>query len=168
MSAPNDTRRSSLGLLPAILAGLILRRTGAVPTRAAEASGSEPPAQDWDYEHSDAAAGKTAWVMLGLAGAVLATIGAVLLLDHVVLGHQRRALPPLTPQQIVAIRPPPPNLQPDPYADIDAKEADEAGRLSGYAYLDASRTRARIPIDRAMALMAGRSFDPEPPRVPAP
>ncbi|KQP39287.1 hypothetical protein ASF49_21720 [Methylobacterium sp. Leaf104] len=160
MSPPDAPRRASLALVPAILAGLILRRTGAVPPAPgtpAEASRAE----DWDYERTDAEAGKTAWVMLGLAGAVLATIGAVLALNHVVLGRQRAALPPLTAQQTAAIRPPPPNLQPDPYAEIDARHAEAAGRLSGYAFLDADRTRARIPIDRAMALMAGRPFDVE-------
>lgn len=161
MSPPDAKRRSSLALVPAILAGLILRRTGAVPP-APEAPAENPRGQDWDYERSDAAAAKTAWVMLGLAGAVLATIGAVYALDRVVLGRQRAALPPLTAQQRTAIRPPLPNLQSHPYADIDARQADEAGRLSGYAYLDADRTRARIPIDRALALMAGRPFDPEP------
>lgn len=161
MSPPDAPRRSSLALVPAILAGLILRRTGAVPP-SAEASPRDPHGDAWDYERSDAEAGKTAGVMLGLAGAVIVTIGAVLALNHVVLGRQRAALPPLTAQQTAAIRPPPPNLQADPYADIDAKQADEAGRLSGYAYLDPDRTRARIPIARAMALMAGRPFDPEP------
>jgi len=161
MSPPEAPRRSSLALVPAILAGLILRRTGAVLPSAA-ASPQDPHGDDWDYERSDAEAGKTAWVMLGLAGAVIVTIGAVLALNHLVLGRQRAALPPLTAQQTAAIRPPPPNLQADPYGDIDAKEADEAGRLAGYAYLDADRTRARIPVDRAMALMAGRPFDPEP------
>lgn len=161
MNPRNDARRSSLGLVPAILAGLILRRTGAVPA-SAEAPPAPAPDAEWDHERSDAEAGKIAWVMLGLAGAVLATIAAVLALNVWVLGRQGAARPPLTAQQVAAIRPPPPNLQPDPYADITAREADEAGRLAGYAYLDADRTRARIPIDRAMALMAGRPFDPEP------
>jgi hypothetical protein len=161
MSPPDAPRRSSLALVPAILAGLILRRTGAVPPAPA-APAEDHRGQDWDYERSDAEAGKTAWVMLGLAGAVLATIGAVLTLNYAVLGRQRAALPPLTAQQTTAIRPPPPNLQADPYAEIDARQADEAGRLAGYAYLDADRTRARIPIDRAMTLMAGRPFDPAP------
>ena len=167
MSPPNAPRSSGLRLVPAILAGLILRRTG-VGSRPAGASEAARPEAEWDYERSDVAAGRTAWVMLGLAGTVLVTIAAVLALDHLVLGHQRAALPPLTAQQTRAVRPPPPNLQPDPYADIDAKEADEAARLSGYAYLDAGRTRARIPIDRAMALTAGQPFDPEPGPAPEP
>jgi hypothetical protein len=169
----NQPPRSSLRLIPAILAGLILRRTGAVSRldRAAakglrNGSSNHDEASDhdkaWDYEHSDVEAAKTAWAMLGLAGAVLVTIAAVLALNLFVLGRQRAALPPLTARQVTAIRPPPPNLQADPYVDIGAKEADEAARLSAYAYLDAARTRARIPIARAMALMAGRPFDPEP------
>ena len=31
--------------------------------------------------------------------------------------------------------------------------------LDGYGYLDPSRTRARIPIDRAMQVVVGRSLD---------
>lgn len=167
----SEPRTSGLRLIPALLTGLILRRTGlgVAKVRAKVRAKTEAPAEaEWDYERSDIAAGRTAWVMLGLAGAVLVTLAAVLGLSHIVLTSQRTALPPLTPQQTRAIRPPPPNLQPDPYADITAKERDEAARLAGYAYLDPERTRARIPLDRAMALMAGRPFDPEPGEAPAP
>ncbi len=98
----SEPRTSGLRLLPALLAGLILRRTGlgVAKVRAKIRAKTEAPAEtEWDYERSDIAAGRTAWVMLGLAGAVLVTLAAVLGLSHIVLTSQRAALPPLTPQQ---------------------------------------------------------------------
>ncbi len=55
--------------------------------------------------------------------------------------------------------PPPPNLQPNPYADLDRERAANRAALDGYGYLDPGRTRARIPLDRAMQLTVGRSLD---------
>ncbi len=55
--------------------------------------------------------------------------------------------------------PPPPNLQPNPYVDLDRERAQARAALDGYGYLDPARTRARIPLDRAMQVVVGRSLD---------
>jgi hypothetical protein len=46
--------------------------------------------------------------------------------------------------------------------DIAAERRREADLLNSYAWIDAAHTRARIPIDRAMALMIGQPLDPPP------
>ena len=95
-------------------------------------------------------AGRTALVMAGLGVSALVVVGLMLWLLHHVTAGQREALPRLTAQQTAPLRPPPPNLQADPFADIARERAAERGRLDGYAYTDAAHARARIPIDRAI------------------
>ncbi|MGU3537181.1 hypothetical protein [Methylobacterium sp. A54F] len=148
------TARQPFGLVPAILTGLGLR-----PTQAAEQP-APAPQEGTGHETSDVNVRNTALVMAGLGGTALLAVGLMIWLMSLVAGVQRRDLPPFTAQQTARIRPPPPNLQADPYADIARHDAATAQALDGYAYLDADRTRARIPIDRAMALTVGRSLDP--------
>jgi len=45
-------------------------------------------------------------------------------------------------------------LQPDPARDAEAFTAQKRRLLEGYAWVDRERTVARIPIERAMALLA--------------
>jgi hypothetical protein len=52
--------------------------------------------------------------------------------------------------------PPQPRLQADPGADLAAERALQRARLDGYLWLDEGHTVARIPITRAMALLAAR------------
>ena len=56
--------------------------------------------------------------------------------------------------------PPPPRLQADPAADIAAERALQRARLDRYAWLDGAHTVARIPIERAMALLASGQAAP--------
>jgi len=50
--------------------------------------------------------------------------------------------------------PPQPRLQPDPAADIAAERALQRARLDRYMWMDDAQTVARIPIRRAMVLIA--------------
>ena len=59
--------------------------------------------------------------------------------------------------------PPPPRLQADPAADLAAERAQQRARLDGYAWLDRTHTTARIPIGRAMALLASGEVAPASP-----
>jgi hypothetical protein len=49
---------------------------------------------------------------------------------------------------------PQPHLQPHPLADRQRYEAQERAKLSGYAWVDRSSGIVRIPIDRAMQILA--------------
>lgn len=150
-------RRPGLGFVPAILAGLALTRSPASETGGPDA---EKPTDGPGYETSDVHVRNTAMVMVGLAVAAIAVVGTMIWMMQGFAANQRLALPSLTPQQTTRLKPPPPNLQARPYADIDAERAAQAERTDGYAFTDASRQRARIPIDRAMALVVGRTLDP--------
>ena len=55
---------------------------------------------------------------------------------------------------------PKPELSPDPMAALAAVRAEEAERLHGYAWVDRGAGVVRIPIERAMDLVAGRGVAP--------
>jgi hypothetical protein len=61
---------------------------------------------------------------------------------HALSGEQGERLPPA------------PRLQEDPLADLAALRAREARQLEGYAWVDRAAGRVRIPIERAMELLA--------------
>jgi len=52
---------------------------------------------------------------------------------------------------------PQPHLQPHPLADRQRYEAEERAKLSGYAWVDRNAGIVRIPIDRAMQILAQRN-----------
>lgn len=67
---------------------------------------------------------------------------------------------------------PPPRLQGDPAGDLRDYQAAQQARLAGYAWADRERGLVRIPVERAMAMIAARgaeAFAPlDPPRMPDP
>ena len=74
--------------------------------------------------------------------------------------------PPLTAQEGASIVPPGPRLQVNPFQEIGDVRARENRILGSYGWLDPDHRRARIPIDRAMALTVGRALDPQPDVAP--
>jgi hypothetical protein len=54
------------------------------------------------------------------------------------------------------VEPPGPRLQVDPKADIAKLRESEQQVLDGYGWVDRAQGTVRIPIDRAMALLAER------------
>jgi hypothetical protein len=61
-------------------------------------------------------------------------------------------------------------LQDDPEKDLKILRARENAALAGWSWTDASKTRARIPADRALEIVAAKGFPPRtaPPAAPAP
>lgn len=57
-----------------------------------------------------------------------------------------------------------PRLQSDPRADLDALRAREQARLAAFGWIDRDAAIARIPVERAAALLAQRGW----PRPDAP
>lgn len=60
---------------------------------------------------------------------------------------------------------PSPKLQADPAADVVKMHADEAIVLSGYGWVDPGAHIARIPIDRAMDLLASQGLPAREPKA---
>lgn len=65
-----------------------------------------------------------------------------------------------------------PRLQADPKADLNRFQAEQRQRLTGYAWVDRSQGIVRIPIGRAMDLIAARGVEAyaplDPPAEPSP
>jgi hypothetical protein len=109
-------------------------------------------------------------VMSLVLGGLLASagIGVALMFGLLTLFHSEReaSAPRLTPEQQAHVEPPSPRLQVHPFQELYAQRSHEEGLLNAYAWLDPGHTRARIPIDRAMALAVGRSLDADPSAAP--
>lgn len=104
------------------------------------------------HESYAVAAGLLHWVAAILALSLLAIVLLVYVWARPVLTAGGQPIRPIPPQ---------PRLQPDPAADIAAVRSLQRSRLDGYLWMDPAHTVARIPITRAMALMAsakGRSL----------
>jgi hypothetical protein len=66
----------------------------------------------------------------------------------------------------------PPRLQTDPVGDLNRLKAQQRAQLTGYGWVDRDRGLARIPIERAMDMIAARGPDAyaplDPPAAPSP
>ena len=73
--------------------------------------------------------------------------------------------PPVLAEARAKTLPAGPLLQPDPTKELKALRAQEDAVLAGWSWIDASRTRARVPADRALEIVLAKGF---PPRTAAP
>jgi hypothetical protein len=69
--------------------------------------------------------------------------------------RQAEAPPPSPVAQALPEAPPAPRLQTSPLEDLKALRAAEAERLGSYGWVDRKAGVVRIPIERAMELVAG-------------
>jgi hypothetical protein len=97
------------------------------------------------HESYAVAAGLLHWAAAILALSLLAIVLLVYVWARPVLTAGEAPVRPIPPQ---------PRLQPDPATDMAAVRALQRSRLDGYMWIDQAHTVARIPITRAMELMA--------------
>jgi hypothetical protein len=107
-----------------------------------------------------------------------ATIGLTLVIGLVLLGtwllfgdlaaRAARSNPPANPLAARSDRdlPPIPRLQADPIHFLQRLREEEDKRLTTYAWIDAEKGIVRIPIKRAMDLLASRGIQPGPEAAP--
>jgi len=114
------------------------------------------------YETEDISAAMVGRILGGFAATVVVSVTLLFVMIHFFRGADNAGQPALTAQQSADIVPPGPRLQSDPYRDLRDQHGAEEQKLAGYAWADPAHTRVRIPIDRAMALVAGRSLEPSP------
>jgi hypothetical protein len=105
------------------------------------------------HESYAVAARRLHWIAAILAISLAGIVLLMYLLAHTWL---QRAEPPL------GAIPPEPRLQDDPAADLAAERAREQAQLDGYAWVDRDAGIARIPVDRAMAILARSSSSAQP------
>lgn len=106
------------------------------------------------YEMRDVPVRGVGWSVLGLFAGIAVSMGIVAAILSVLpsdAGGKR-------PVALETAEPPPPRLEVHPSIDRAAIEAGAEGHLKGYAWADPGHTRARIPIARAMALIAARGW----------
>lgn len=105
------------------------------------------------HESYAIAARRLHWVAAILAASLTAIVLLMYLLAHTWL---QTTEPPL------GAIPPQPRLQSDPAANLAAERAREQALLDGYAWVDRQAGIARIPVDRAMDILARSSSGAQP------
>ena len=98
-------------------------------------------------------------VMVLFATVALASVLGMMALIGLWRSEDRASRPKLTAVQVAPIQVPGPHLQVDAYSDLNHERGREIGKLTGWAYTDAGHTEARVPIEDAMRLAAGRPLD---------
>ena len=93
-----------------------------------------------------------------LVSVVLTFVGMRALLEHYQAreAHRSAAASPLAPSYGLR-EPPEPRLQSDPLEDLRALRAREEALLHGYGWVDRSAGTVRIPIERAIDVLAARA-----------
>ena len=119
----------------------------------------EPAAPGLGHEHADVRIAPIAIAGVGL-GIVLLVVGALMLgLFDVFAAREARLSPPANP--LAAAEgprlPPQPRLQVQPVKDLRELREAENNLLEHYGWVDKSAGMVRIPIDRAMDLLAARA-----------
>ena len=103
-------------------------------------------------------------VAFGLALAVfgVAAHGLLGFLFKSYRAREDRRDTPAPPLRAAWGEPPAPRLQENPGLDLEALRAREERELSTYGWVDRSRGTVRIPIERAMKLVAERGLPARP------
>ena len=126
-----------------------------------------PPTASAPYEPRDLSARRISALVLALFGGIAVSCSFVAIL-FALFPHLPTAGPwwSKTRQQPL---PPGPHLEVIEGSDRQAIDAAARQRLEGYAWLDDKHERARIPIERAMQILAELGWpDASPEKKPAP
>lgn len=94
----------------------------------------------------------------GLGVLIAVTFTTMYGLFDQLMTREARLSPPSSPlaEGHRRAEPPPPRLQTDPIADLQALRAEESRLLGSYGWADRAQGTVRIPIERAMELLAAR------------
>jgi len=115
------------------------------------------------YETSDVRVGFMARVVFGLAVLTLLGMGVSWWFQSASSKKfQATDRPPSPLAGTLPSQPPEPRLQVMPAADLVKVRAQEEAVLSSYAWIDAQSGLVRIPIDRAIVLVAERGLPSRP------
>ena len=126
------------------------------------------------HETSDVSIGGIVKFGIGLAAAAILVHVAIFGYFRALEAHDRKQNEPVSPLVSASLRrtPPEPRLEPDPLAPRLRMRAREDAVLMTYGWVDRSAGVARIPIERAMELLAEKGLPPAkatlPPATPTP
>ncbi|HET9389906.1 MAG TPA: SCO family protein [Steroidobacteraceae bacterium] len=105
-----------------------------------------------NHESYEVFAGRLHWIAAMLVGTLVAIVWLMYVLSRTWLGP-----PPQAPR---GASPPAPRLQPNPHVDLAAHRERERALLESYQWVDRRSGIARIPVERAMQLLAGSGGQP--------
>lgn len=121
----------------------------------------DPVSRRTGYERQDADVRKVLYISLAfLLGLALSFAGAGLLLGW----YRQQPTAPLTALERQRLLPPAPRLQTDSQGDGQRINQAARERLAVYAWVDRPAGLARLPIERAMDLLAERGWPSPAPR----
>jgi len=127
---------------------------------APHAQGTHAQAGQHAHEETDVRVRPIVVAAAGLSAILVLALVVVQLLFHYFAVREGRRSPPANPLAGAYGRqvPPEPRLQTEPREDLVTLRAREDERLHGYAWMDRDAGVARIPIERAIDLLAGRGL----------
>lgn len=110
------------------------------------------------YEKTDVQSAKVVRAAVGLLALVAVFFALMWMLQGVLLRSEQAAqvAPHPMASTLARTEPPLPRLQPNPRADLLALRAEEDAVLRTYAWVDKGRGIVRVPIERAMEILAQR------------
>jgi hypothetical protein len=112
------------------------------------------------HETSDAQAGPIIRFLIFLAVLTIATAGLMVVFHHYLENREAKENPGRYPLAAGRERPlpPPPRLQTYPFDDVKELRRSEARYIHRYEWVDQNSGVVRIPIERAMDLIAERGL----------
>ena len=123
---------------------------------------ASPRSQRLGHEMQDMSGGLMVRLGLTLGTVVLLMVFAMIGFRVWMRTSSIDGQPAFTALQVAPQQPPSPTLQAHPTQDWNQVRATADGLLQNYAWADPALKRARIPIGRAMTLMAGQGMGPPP------
>jgi hypothetical protein len=122
---------------------------------------NDHPVNDHPVGHEQSDANIRAVTRFGISIAVLCVVAALamLLLFRFLQARPEPAVPELAEHREI---PPAPRLQVKPTTDLDRMRAAENRVLESYGWIDQPSGAVRIPIERAIALLAERGLPTRP------
>ncbi len=98
--------------------------------------------------------------VIGLIALIVASAVLTRVLFSYLAGHEAAISPPPNPlaQSFGRQVPPEPRLQPDPLRDLQTMRTEEDALLNSYGWVDRKAGVVRIPVQRALELLAQRGL----------
>lgn len=123
-----------------------------------------PPDVSLGHEERDVAPRPIVYSVLGLTALAVVAVGAMLLLLNFLAAYHAARTPAPSPlaESYGLKEPPEPRLQTEPIADLAALRARDAALLHSYAWVDRNAGLVRIPVERAIEILAARGLPVRP------